>query len=41
VNGRGVRFAEVNVEERVYVDARFPVRGKAGITVHYEESRLK
>jgi len=41
VNGRAVRFAEVNVEESVYVDARFPVRGKAGITVHYEESRLK
>ncbi len=37
VNGKPLRHRNVSVEESTYVDARFPVRGKAEITVHYEE----
>jgi hypothetical protein len=37
VNGKPVRHRNVSVEESTYVDTRFPVRGKAEITVHYEE----
>ncbi len=35
VNGKTVRHAHVRVEESTYVDAAFPVRGKAEIAVHY------
>jgi hypothetical protein len=36
VNGRLIRHRQVNLEGSRYLDARFPVRGKAEITVHLE-----
>ena len=39
VNGRTVRHTDARVEESAYVDARFPVRGKAEIVVHYDGAR--
>ena len=41
VNGRPLPHAEVRVEESIYVDARFPVRGKADIEVHYDRDQRK
>ncbi|HTY58318.1 MAG TPA: hypothetical protein VMF59_05850 [Bacteroidota bacterium] len=37
VNGRPVRHSGVRVEESSYLDARFPVRGRAEVAVHYEK----
>jgi hypothetical protein len=37
VNGRLLRHTQRNIEGSRYVDARFPVRGKAEITVSYEK----
>jgi len=39
VNGRPVRHAETHVEESTYLDAAFPVRGKAELIVHYDAAK--
>jgi hypothetical protein len=37
VNGRLLRHTQGNIEGSRYIDARFPVRGKAAIAVSYEK----